>query len=284
MAERPGFTFQLDPKKHKFKSVIGNYVEREFVNCGIASCNTAHGKGYIVATEDGRETRIGKDCGKKIFGIEFDHEAKRFERDKTAAEDREALYSFSFKVDEIEERIRVFRSGAKGAQWMRCRLQALTTLGQGVPPLIITALGDLARTRSSRVVRYRALTALECQHEEARLGRALGDNERTAEEFVADIRGIEAFYPEYDLRHLIAVELEDKLGSFKDADIDSLGHVQLRIWAKWVANVDSHLERVEEALEYGGRLLSAENLGPLMVLLTSRGDQKSFKTFLRTLA
>lgn len=280
MAARPGFTFSLDPKVHKFKSVIGNYVQKEFVHCGISTCKTQHGKGYIVTTENGSITRIGKDCGFKIFGVDFDNEARRFERDKTAAEDRDKLYSFTFHIEAVEEKVADLRGRPRGAQWIKPRLRALTTLEQGVPSPIVSKLGELARMRSTRVVQFRLLTAEERELAKIRLGRELRETETTEEDLITEVAGIEALYPENDLRRLLVLELEDELREFKELDIDSMLNVPLRRWAKWVDSVEGQIGRIEEAIEHGNRLLTVENLKPMMALLADYRSQKNFKAFL----
>ncbi len=91
---RPGFVKDLDPTAHKLKSIIGRYVFSDRIRCGLSNCHTPHAKGYIVVTEDGHETNIGKDCGKTYFGVDFEILSGQFERDLAASQNREAPREF----------------------------------------------------------------------------------------------------------------------------------------------------------------------------------------------
>jgi hypothetical protein len=112
---RPGFTGNLNPAKHQLASIIGRYVFGFVIRCGLSNCHTPHTRGYIVTTKDGLETNIGKDCGKVYFGVDFEEQARQFDRDMTDQENRELLWNFTFKIDEFDERVRALRAGARGA-------------------------------------------------------------------------------------------------------------------------------------------------------------------------
>lgn len=110
---RAGFIVSLNPLEHELKSILGRYVFQEKVPCGLSNCKTPHNRGYIVVTKDGRETNIGKDCGKNYFGVDFQVMANKFERDITEQDNREALWTFTLKLDELEQRISALRSEKK---------------------------------------------------------------------------------------------------------------------------------------------------------------------------
>jgi hypothetical protein len=104
---RVGFLKRLNPAEHELASILGRYVFPDKVNCGLSHCGTEHAKGYIVTTKDGHETNIGKDCGKKYFGVDFQVMANRFDRDMTEQENRETLWN----VGDHLELIHHFHSG-----------------------------------------------------------------------------------------------------------------------------------------------------------------------------
>jgi len=115
---RPGFVKNLDPSKHGLKAIIGRYVFRDRIRCGLSNCHTPHAKGYIVVTVDGGETNIGKDCGRTYFGVDFDVLSKQFDRDLVAAENRETLASFAFGIEELDRHIDELRTASRGADWV----------------------------------------------------------------------------------------------------------------------------------------------------------------------
>lgn len=132
---RPGFITNLNPSDHQLESIIGRYLFKEKIRCGLSNCHTPHAKGYIVTTKDGQSTNIGKDCGKKYFGVDFEYLSKKFDRDITEKENRNYLFSFSFQIEEVERTISDLRKKERGADWVYkklfpCFLQTKSVLKQ----------------------------------------------------------------------------------------------------------------------------------------------------------
>lgn len=137
---RPDFDGRLNPVDHELDAIIGSYVFAEKIPCGLSSCRTLHGRGYLVATKDGRLTNIGKDCGRIYFGVDFETMSRQFDKDIAAKEKRERLWSFSFKADDIArtiERIRKGENGVRGADWVHKNSRPLVTMNQGCPDPVI---------------------------------------------------------------------------------------------------------------------------------------------------
>jgi len=260
--QRPGFTVDLDPKQHELKSVIGRYVFGDMVKCGLTNCHTLHARGYIVVTKNGLETNIGKDCGKKYFAVEFDHLAKQFDTDLAAYENRDLLWSFSFRVEELEAKIAGLRTEDKGANWVNMHSGALVNPGK-LPIAITRQLNSLVKQKSGKFTRDRQALSYEADDMEVRAGRKL-ERPLYITEFEGDIRGIEALYPENNLRELLMVQILDELKAFKGVDIDALTNSQLIRWKKWATSVDVIMDRAIESVEHGRRLLTKENLAQLL--------------------
>src|SRR3546814_995823 len=64
---RPGFAKDIDPRSVKLKAIIGSYTFSDYIPCGLSTCHQPHGNGFLVVTVDGRETNIGRICGKRHF-------------------------------------------------------------------------------------------------------------------------------------------------------------------------------------------------------------------------
>jgi hypothetical protein len=187
--ERAGFTDDLDPKQHELKAIIGRYAFRDKLRCGLSSCHTPHNRGYIVVTKSGLETNIGKDCGKTHFGVDFNDMSRQFERDVTEKENRETLWSFHFRLDELAQTIEGIRKGYRGADWLYKRSRPLVELNRGCPAAVVRRVGDMIKTgstllwsrgrlrkrRSTRRKRARVSGAQAVLHRRARWpGRASG--------------------------------------------------------------------------------------------------------------
>lgn len=278
--ERPGFISNLDPNQHELNSVIGRYVFGDMVKCGLSNCHTLHARGYIVATKSGRETNIGKDCGKKYFGLDFDHMAKQFDMDMAAYENRDLLWSFSFQVEELEAKIAALRTADKGADWVNRNANALTNPGK-LPVAITRQISELVKQKSGKYTREREATDQEAENMEAMAGRKM-ERPLYVTDYEANIRGIEALYPENDLRELLIVQIFDELKAFKKLSIDELTNAQLTRWKKWATSVDLSLDKASESIAYGRVLLTRENLEPLSKLenLDRNGELERFIAFL----
>ncbi len=76
--ERPGWRERIKLSEHNLASIVGGYhLGRDlWQHCGL--CNTEHGRGYVVATTEGLETQIGKDCGLKHLGAKFEELERQF--------------------------------------------------------------------------------------------------------------------------------------------------------------------------------------------------------------
>jgi hypothetical protein len=279
---RPGFEKNLNPVDHELESIIGRYLFKHKIKCGLSNCHTPHAKGYIVVTKDGRETNIGKDCGKTYFGVDFETLSKKFERDITESENRERLWSFSFKLEELERRITELRKTDRGADWVHKNIRPLITLNAGCPEVVVRRIASMIKTRSDILSIEREATQAEIENREALENRRL-PRPYYIDEPIAEIEGIEALYPENDLRTLLVLELEVKMKEFQEKDIDTLTYQELGYWVKWANSVDSTIEQAIQAVTYGRNLLDTTNLEPFFRILPRQTESNSFRAYLKKL-
>lgn len=168
---RPGFIKDLDPTAHKLKAIIGRYAFSEKIRCGLSDCHTPHAKGYIVVTEDGHETNIGKDCGKTYFGVDFEEMSRRFDQDLDDLQNREMLATFSFRLDDLESRIKSLREGEHGADWAYKNTRPLLSVGRGCPETAVRRVVEMVRARNPEVSVERRATEEEVEQLEVQVGR-----------------------------------------------------------------------------------------------------------------
>jgi hypothetical protein len=278
---RPGFSKNLDPTAHKLKAIIGRYVFPERIRCGLSNCHTPHAKGYIVVTEDGRETNIGKDCGKTYFGVDFEVLSRRFDEDLAASQNRESLATFSFQLEELEARIKTLRASEHGADWVHKHTRELISVGRTCPEGVVRRIVGMIRSRNPEVTVERLATEEEVQEIETRERREV-PRPHYLTDIVGRIAGIEALYSENDLRELLVIDLQTRIGEFRDLTITSLTHVELRRWAKWIATVENTLARANAAVAFGQLLLCPDGLNPLLSALPA-AEQRQFRAYMRIL-
>lgn len=279
---RPGFLKDLNPSRHRLSAIIGRYVFKDRIRCGLTSCHTPHQKGYIVATADGHETNIGKDCGKTHFGVDFETLSRKFDRDVAAMEYRERLWSFTFRLEETETAIDNLRHADRGADWVFKNARPLIGAARGVPEEVVKRISGMVKTRVDTLVVVRQATEKEVEELEVMGGTAL-DRPHYIDEPIAQIGGLRALYPENDLRALLVLDLEEGIDAFRKETIDDLPFEKLKRWANWANSVDNKLERAAEIIVDGQRLLTAKNLEPLTKVLTSKDELAMFRAYLKTL-
>jgi hypothetical protein len=280
---RPGFNGDLNPNEHKLESIIGRYAFKERVPCGLSNCHTPHGLGYIVVTKDGQETNIGKDCGKTYFGVDFLTMSNKFDRDITEKENRDRLWSFFFRSEEVQAQVTAMRNEGMGANWVFKQTMALQDHRQ-ITSKAVRHLNAMVKSRNPALVATREATEEEIAQREAAQGRRLTERPVYIDVYVGDLAGLEAMYSENNLKVLLVDEVEERIKVLQETNIDTLTYEQLSKWSKWVGGLDAILERAASAVQAGRLLLKQSNLLPLGDAANMNTDElNQLKAYLRTL-
>ncbi len=288
----PGFKANIDYKATKLTGIIGQYIFAERMPCGLASCRTPHGRGFIVTVEGGDVTNIGKDCGKTHFGVDFVTMSRTFSRDAANAQRREDLTTFQAAIPELRARIEDLRN-AKQGDWVfkTSQLFRSSTL---CPKIVRETLAAMARERDARLMKKRLETESEAAAREALSGRRdiqSDDDEQEdrrpfreyMEEQIALIDGLPILYAEHDLRNLLIVDVLPRLRIIESLTVTGLSDAQLRDHARWIATKDEKLGRAERAIGEGIKFLRRPNLSPFMQLLDHASDRQALSRLLRLL-
>jgi hypothetical protein len=82
---RPNYCADLEPEKHKPLQIFGGYGFKKgsYVHCGLIGCKQYHGAGFTVVNAIGKETNIGRCCGKSRLGAEWAEMEARFQKQTT---------------------------------------------------------------------------------------------------------------------------------------------------------------------------------------------------------
>ena len=277
---RPGFNGNLNPAEHLLSGIIGQYAFADRIRCGLSDCHTPHGRGYLVVTKSGVETNIGKDCGKNYFGVDFETMATQFDRDIRDKQARERLWDFTFKLDELKQRIKALRTGERGADWVYKNSRPLVESGKGVPGVVIRRIADLLRNGDNLLTTEREPTEREIDLARVQGGRP----PRVIVEKVADIRGLEALQSQNDLRQILVVDLEEGIKEFEPLNVDKMNSTELSRWSKWVGSIEQKLDSATAAIASGQALLTPANLQPFVILIPNFEGPEAFHAYLKTLA
>jgi hypothetical protein len=261
IVSRPGFTGSLNPSAHELESIIGRYAFRDYIPCGLSNCHTPHGKGYIVVTKDGRETNIGKDCGKKYFGVDFETLSSQFDRAVTEKENREKVWNFFFRIDEVQDQVKNLRGGDRGADWVYKTSTPLTSAGKDVPSAVVRRISAMVKTGETILTVEREANEDEIKAQERQTQRSVKRPFYVSVP-VAEVAGLDALYAENNLKELLVIKVAEPLKDLERLDIDSLDFNALKSWARWIGEVEGNLDRAAAAIEKGRRLLTRANLEP----------------------
>jgi len=278
---RPGFVTDVDPKAVTLKSIIGSYALSTFLPCGLSTCHTPHGRGYLVTTNDGRETNIGKDCGKKYFSVDFESMARTFDRDLRAQERREAIIAFQHKIPGIETRLAELRSGERGAHWVHRNVYQLTNGRDGVPQSVAHVLHGLVRRRNGAITVDRPATPDEIERM-----RAQGQRAQHGLTFVTDtvgqLDGASALYAGNDVHELLFGRGKS-IETIKSVDVGKLKDSELRQMSKWIEDIEPLLARSEDWIAAGRRLLTRTNIQQLVQFAQDEKERRAMRAFISLL-
>lgn len=278
---RAGYSNELDPSQHKLSSIIGQYAFTAQIRCGLSNCHTQHNRGYLVVTQSGRETNIGKDCGKRYFGVDFENLAVQFDRDMREKLARENVGNFLLRMDETQRRLKDALDGERGGAWVYRTSRPLVEPARGVPSDIVRTIAAMLKTGQTLLTKDRPATERETQIAEAGGNRVKRPHMIT--EPVAEIQGLDALREENDLRKLLIVDLDTNLKALDGLNVDAMQTSDVAQWSKWVNSVDATFDRADAAIRSGRELLTAENLRPFEQVLRDPGDGQRFDAFLKGL-
>ena len=272
----PGFTADLDPANEELEQIIGRYIFRDKIPCGLSACRQPHGRGYIVTTKSRKVTNIGNICGKNHFGVKFDEFSKVFVQALTDHQNRQAITSFLFQLERHAEEVSSLRGGEKGADWVYLTSRALAERNHGCPDVVVSEIGKIVRARDGAIRVPREATEEEAKELEVMAGRSL-PRPQYVEEQKGTLRGIECLYHEFNIREILILDVEPKLAQLAEFDVDTATSSELRFWAKWCQELEEKLDRVRIAVKAGGALLSRENLAQLFEVIPDPKELTNFK-------
>lgn len=275
----PGFTIDLDPEKEELKEIIGRYIFKDKINCGLSVCHQPHGRGYIVTTKSGMVTNIGNICGKNHFGVKFYEFSKVFSQALTDHQNRQTIASFLFQIERYLEDISKMRGEDKGADWVYRTSRALVERNQGCPDILVREIGKMIRARDGSIRVPRLATEKEVKEMEVMAGKSL-PRPQYLEEQKGKLTGIECLYHEHNIREILVLDVEPKLAELADFDVDAASSNALRFWAKWCQEFEEKLERVKTGVKAGRVLLTRENLVQLFKVIPDPKELTYFKKWL----
>lgn len=274
ITERAGFSGNLNPTEHKLGSIIGRYAFKDYVPCGLSNCHTPHGRGYIVVTTDGHETNIGKDCGKNYFGVDFETLSNKFDRDMTEKENRQKLWDFHFRSEEVAAQVLKLRKDDRGADWVYKQTTRIQDIRE-LPSKVVRRIAAMVKSREPMLTKEHEATEAEIVQLEDAQGRRL-QHPYVVSIPLGEVNGLEALYPENNLKVLLIDGVSERIKALSDCDIDTLTFEQLRVWSRWLGELEQVLERAVRAVKSGNAFFTRQNLSNFSDAVELNTDEHQF--------
>lgn len=265
---RPDFRRQVAADSVTPKEAVGvyNFPKEAFQPCGLSNCGTAHGKGYLVAMDNGHEALVGNCCGAKKLGLAFQEVINRAQLADRMSRYRETLRNAIRSAAEFEARLNDLLDRPNGARWLDKRMRDCSNT---LPKDALQMIQRMAWRNTPDVFSLRPMTAQEI--EIARQTNAIPKGERGPfyrEEKVGSIAGLDIWSK--DLRSLLFDDLKQGVQDLLLTDIEGqMTETALRNRAKWVEAVPSKFDEAERLLKSGVTFFTPSNFKLLNYLSTA---------------
>lgn len=247
----------LDPQVHKPVRILGGYrlPATKWLACGMSTCRTMHGVGYVVATSTGLETHIGQDCGRRLFQEVFSELERSFQRAFDAQTRKDLLEDLLKRKEEVIATAILARQSVESSQ--RLVYEFLNEIY--TEPSLSTAF-DEAKRNGGNLWYSRQKTEREME--------ISGGRERFVRETAGHLDGLAAL--EYS-----------KLGSTLQYQV--IGPLQDLTREGLAALTDRRLEEKSKLVgELRSRLGEAGQFGPLVRRFTRPRNWEAFKALFAT--
>ncbi|MFM4831267.1 hypothetical protein [Aeromonas media] len=275
----PGFTTNLDPKEHELNQIIGRYIFKDYIKCGLSNCHTPHGKGYIVSTKSGPITNIGHNCGKNHFDVEFDQLSKAFERDIALHTYRENIGSTLIVLDLYKEKISSIRSGTQGADALYRKSRLLAKGTSGCPEEATSIISKMIRGRDPVISIEREASKKEVDDLEVIQGKKL-PRPYYIQEKVGELSGLSFLFEENCLRSILVLDLEEGFKGLSKLDVDNGSFKELKRWSAWCYDIERKIENIEGLIEVGLKLFQKNNLLKISEAIPDKEKQDEYIRFI----
>lgn len=263
-----GYEEVVDFSKESGRRLLEMLDEYEFAKideypCGIKGCRTAHQFGYLVVSDDGKVTNIGRICGKRHLNLDFTRVKKAYREKRKAADNlasitsiREEFSAYQARLDRVKY---LSKSLAECREILREKL-----LTQSI------RLTEMSQKGSNQIIRTRRMDKREAQIHFLRTGTSRKDYEGgrpMIEEPVARLDGCSFFRQSLGLflKKQILPPIEQLL-SMTGEQISSMSPKDLENTSRNVNNALRLISSAESMVDHGLKFFAQENLQKLLLM------------------
>jgi hypothetical protein len=270
---RERYSNSVDPKSTKLIAVLAPYRFKDKVHCGLTSCRTPHNFGYLISTEDDRETNIGNDCGRKHFGKDFTIQRNIEEKKRRRLLQLETLKNIYANKEQLVQRIGVVKSRPYGISWL---MRSRKALQQEITSQFYFDLNSKARRGEASVSDTRERSEKEIKRLQDMNPGTKRDKWRYETSHAGTLVGLQGFA--FDFTNVFLVGLEQKLQTLLQSDIDNLPGKALGTWVSWANGIENVFQQTEDALSDAIRFFQRQNFELFPYLTTDNKLKKKLET------
>ncbi len=252
LALRARYHPSLDPKQSKLVEVLAPYHFDEPHPCGLSSCHTPHKTGYLVVTDDNRETNIGGVCGRRIFGDDFAIKANLQDRRAQLKHQLDTLQAIRDNKDQFFARIAELYNRDTGTRWAETQLKLLK---ESLSSSTAAKLHAMAARGETAVTAEREATKEE--RDQHSVANSSAKPLRYVTEKVGDLQGLSFLNAN---PHRAATDLKNKIFELNGIDAKSLSPKRRRDWVTWANGIERSFDAIEEGLAEALRFFSRDNM------------------------
>lgn len=262
IADRESFVQDIDPKAEKPVEILAGYdFGKEEVSCGLKDCHQPHGKGFLVKTTLGRESNIGGDCGKRIFGADFQSLRNRFHQAERVRHRRERLNEFLARKDEYRAKLDALKDRKHGAEWLQ---RSVKHFREKYPPRLAAELDKRARRNDAVLTEERRRSDEEIENLVAATEGMTYAAARFESKAVGRLEGLAVF--QSDVRELVVNRIQTFLDALDHLDTATASEMLVTKLYERSEAIERTFEEIESLLVEGQRFFAEDNLKQLKLL------------------
>jgi hypothetical protein len=278
MFNRAAFSKDIDGSKVQLKGVLAPYRHLSPMQpCGLSNCRTPNANGYLIVAEDGRETNIGADCGKKHFP-DFHAQAVVIDRITRERELRARAIEAKSDVARYLSKVETLRTQEQGADWVSRCIRGLKAVMVEVEPQAWHTLKRRAATASADVNEVRRLSKAEAQARQNTVAGLRDRKQAMVEEVrVGRFTGLEVLSPSRDLHSLLVTNIRATLDALAECDPKQDAVKRLRAIMQSYGELDGTVTQVEWAVASGRDFFVDSNLKLIAYLATDMTQRRKLE-------
>lgn len=239
--EREKHQSNLNAKEFALTAVLSHYKNLSPLKpCGLSSCHTDHGEGYLVVAANGVETHIGHICGSTHFP-DLAMRKNEFKHHEKVKNYRDNLIKTQENLGDYTYRISALHAEYPNSQDLIDRVKKLLThtLDEGSSQ----ALFKRAERSDPDVSERKQLKGKELE-----IARETGgsDVETT---LIFTIYGLGAVKGHKKIGKLLQVNLGTDISDLSEVDITKLSFGKLKAWSHKADNIDHSIKEAANILQ-----------------------------------